>query len=94
MVQKGANHKLLKNRVSRIEGQMRGIASMIDSEKYCIDILTQIKATRSALKSLELQILEGHLNHCVRGVLESGTTDQTSAKIDEIMALLRQSSKS
>lgn len=90
----GADHKKLKNRVSRIEGQVKGISSMIDSKKYCIDILTQTKAIRSALKSLELEILEAHLNHCVKEAISSGSPKRTDEKIEEIMLLLKKTSKS
>ena len=56
-------------RLRRIEGQVRGIAKMIDDEKYCIDILTQISAVNSALQSVALGLLEEHLNHCVSHAL-------------------------
>ena len=52
-------------RLRRVEGQVRGIAKMIDDEKYCIDILTQISAVTSALQSVALGLLDDHLNHCV-----------------------------
>ncbi|EQC52439.1 metal-sensitive transcriptional regulator [Bacteriovorax sp. DB6_IX] len=91
---KGADNKSLLNRCKRVEGQVRGITAMLDSEKYCIDILTQIKAARSALKSLELEILENHMNHCVKDAVSSGSDKDVQAKVDEIMHLLRRSSKS
>ena len=90
----GANHKALHTRVSKIEGQVRGIKKMIEEEKYCVDVLTQIKAARSALKSLELSVLEGHLNHCVMAAVESNSKSDAVEKIDEILELLRKSSKS
>ncbi|MBT7609440.1 MAG: metal-sensitive transcriptional regulator [Bacteriovoracaceae bacterium] len=90
---KGANHKALLSRVNKIEGQVRGIKKMIDDEKYCVDVLTQIKASRSALKSLELLILEGHLNHCVISAIESKSKQGASEKIEEILNLLKKSSK-
>ncbi len=89
----GANHKSQLSRVNRIEGQIRGIRGMIEEDKYCIDILTQIKAARSALKSLELQILEGHANHCLMHALESGSKMKTQEKINEIMGLIKKTSK-
>ncbi len=94
MEQKGADHKKLQNRVNRIEGQIRGISSMLESQKYCIDILTQVKAVRSALKSLELEILEGHLYHCVKDAIGAGEARKTDETIEEIMMLLKKSSKS
>lgn len=91
---KGADHKSHLSRVNRIEGQVRGIKNMIEGEKYCIDILTQIKAIRSALKGLELQILEGHANHCLMKAVKSGSEKETREKMNEIMALIKKSSKS
>ena len=90
---KGANHKDQLTRVNRIEGQVRGIKSMIESEKYCVDILIQIKAIRSALKSLDLQILEGHANHCLLNAMNSGSKLEMQTKIDEVMNLIKKSSK-
>lgn len=90
----GADHRALLNRVNKIEGQIRGIKKMIEDEKYCVDILTQIKASRSALKSLELLVLEGHLNHCLVSAVESRSKNEAFEKVDEILELLRKSSKS
>ena len=69
-------------RMKRIEGQARGIAKMIDEEKYCIDILTQIAAANSALKSLSLKLLSEHMNHCVARAAQCGGQEATD-KIDE-----------
>ena len=57
-------------RMKRIEGQARGIAKMIDEEKYCIDILTQISAITSALENVALGLLDDHLRHCVAGAVQ------------------------
>lgn len=62
-------------RLSRIEGQVRGIARMVDEEQYCIDILTQISALSSALESVAVGLLDEHLRHCVREAIEAGGTD-------------------
>ena len=59
-------------RLRRIEGQVRGIAKMIDDDKYCIDILTQISAASSALRSVALNLLDDHLDHCVSQALTQG----------------------
>ena len=67
---------------------------MIEEGKYCVDILTQIKAIRSALKGLELQILEGHANHCLLNAVKSGSKKDAEEKINEIMELIKKSSKS
>ena len=94
MEKKGADHKSHLARVNRIEAQVKGIKGMIEEGKYCVDILTQIKAIRSALKGLELQILEGHANHCLLNAVKSGSKKDAEEKINEIMELIKKSSKS
>ncbi|MBO1741771.1 metal-sensitive transcriptional regulator [Leifsonia sp. TF02-11] len=69
-------------RLSRIEGQARGIARMVDEEQYCIDILTQISALTSALKSVALGLVDDHLKHCVTDAVLLGG-DEGQAKIQE-----------
>lgn len=86
---KHASHKEHLPRISRIEGQVRGIKKMVEEEKYCVDILTQIKAARSAMKSLELKILEGHALHCLGSAMESGEQEILEQKLVEIISLLR-----
>lgn len=74
-------------RLRRIEGQVRGIAKMIDDDKYCIDILTQISAVNSALRSVALSLLDEHLDHCVtRAVAEGG--DEANRKLAEASAAI------
>jgi CsoR family transcriptional regulator, copper-sensing transcriptional repressor len=74
-------------RLRRIEGQVRGIAKMIDDDKYCIDILTQISAVNSALQSVALGLLDEHLGHCVtQAVAEGG--DRADAKLAEASAAI------
>lgn len=73
-------------RLKRIEGQVRGIGRMIDEDKYCIDILTQVAAVNSAMHALSLGLLESHLTHCVADAAQeaariNGTPDQTSAEM-------------
>jgi DNA-binding FrmR family transcriptional regulator len=60
--------KKLQNRVSRISGQIEGLRRMIDEDRYCVDILTQIAAARSALDALGVSLLSDHIQHCVTGV--------------------------
>ena len=74
--------KALINRLNRIEGQVRGIARMVEEEKYCIDILTQISAATSALQSVALGLLDGHLNSCVLDAAKQGD-DAAKEKLDE-----------
>jgi DNA-binding FrmR family transcriptional regulator len=69
-------------RLRRIEGQVRGIAKMIDEDKYCIDVLTQISAVNSALQSVALGLLDEHLGHCVADAIHSGGPE-ADAKIRE-----------
>jgi CsoR family transcriptional regulator, copper-sensing transcriptional repressor len=75
----------LVKRLHRIEGQVRGIERMVEDERYCIDILTQIAATTTALESLALQILEGHVESCVAGALLSGDPDVAAEKSRELL---------
>ncbi|WP_241520127.1 metal-sensitive transcriptional regulator [Bifidobacterium catulorum] len=75
-------------RLNRIEGQIRGIRQMASNGKYCIDILTQIAAANSALKSVALLLLDDHLNHCVRQAAAEGG-DVADEKLDEASAAIR-----
>ena len=78
-------------RLWRIEGQVRGIAKMIDEDKYCIDVLTQISAVNSALRSVALNLLDEHLGHCVaRAVAEEGpeAPERAQAKLAEASAAI------
>ena len=77
-----SDKKRYLNRLKRIEGQARGISRMIDDEKYCIDILTQIAAVTSALETVALGLLDDHLRHCVAGAARAGGPD-ADAKITE-----------
>lgn len=76
-----------QKRLKRIEGQARGLQRMVDEEKYCIDILTQISAMTSALQSVALGLLEEHVNHCVVDAVRAGD-DGGAAKIDEAMSAI------
>ena len=68
--------KALLNRLSRIEGQVRGLARMIEEDKYCIDILTQIAASRGALKNVGLKVLQRHVEGCVSDAIQNGNTEE------------------
>jgi len=70
------------NRLKRIEGQARGVYRMVDEEKYCIDILTQISALTSALQSVALGLMDDHLKHCVSDAVKSGG-GEANAKLKE-----------
>ena len=75
-------------RLNRIEGQVRGLARMVEKERYCIDIVTQIAAVRAALRRLEEQILRDHVGHCVEHAINSGNKAEQRRKIEELMAVV------
>ncbi|MBU6445392.1 MAG: metal-sensitive transcriptional regulator [Alphaproteobacteria bacterium] len=75
-------------RLSRIEGQVRGVARMVEEERYCIDVLDQIQAIKAALKKVEAEILKGHADHCVAHAIESGDRDDQRQKFNELVDLL------
>ena len=75
----------LVKRLHRIEGQVRGIERMVDEDRYCIDILTQIAAVNTALESVALKILDEHVKHCVAGALTSGDPEQARVKTEELL---------
>jgi len=77
----------LGTRLARIEGQVRGIARMVDEERYCIDILTQMQAVKSALKRVEEQILKEHAAHCVAHAIRSGDAKDQTRKFNELVEL-------
>ena len=75
-----ADKEQLKKRLARIEGQVRGISKMIDDDRYCIDILTQLGAVDTALEAVAIKVLEEHVQHCVAGALASGDRKQADDK--------------
>jgi DNA-binding FrmR family transcriptional regulator len=74
-------------RLRRIEGQIRGLQRMVDEDTYCIDVLTQISAATKALESVALELLDGHLAHCVREAVASGGPE-ADAKVAEASAAI------
>ena len=75
----------LVKRLHRIEGQVRGIERMIDDDRYCVDVLTQIGAVTTALESLAYRVLDEHVEHCVAGALASGDPEVAEAKSRELL---------
>ena len=75
----------LIRRLHRIEGQVRGIERMLEDDRYCIDILTQLGAVTTALESLAFRILDGHVKHCVAGALASGDAAEAETKSRELL---------
>ncbi len=82
-----ATHKDKLNRLKRIEGQVRGIASMVEEDRYCMDILTQMQAVKSALSKVEDQILKDHAACCVADAISSGDETEQKEKFDELVEL-------
>jgi len=72
-------------RLNRVEGQIRGLAGMVESDRYCIDIVTQISAARAALRRVEEEILRDHVAHCVEHAISSGDKADQRRKIAELM---------
>jgi DNA-binding FrmR family transcriptional regulator len=89
----GGKDALVK-RLHRIEGQVRGIERMVEEERYCIDILTQISAVTTALESLGLKILDDHVKHCVAGALASGDPQAAEEKSKELLEAVQRFARS
>jgi DNA-binding FrmR family transcriptional regulator len=83
----------LQKRLNRIEGQVRGIARMVDEDRYCIDILTQLQAARAALAKVEGELLKQHLDHCIEGAIVSGDKAAQREKAAELIQLLGRSGR-
>jgi len=83
----------LVRRLHRIEGQVRGVERMIEEDRYCIDVLTQIAAVSTALDSLAFRILDDHVNHCVAGALASGDPAQAEEKSKELLEAVHRFSR-
>lgn len=77
-------------RLKRIEGQVRGIARMIEEDRYCIDILTQIRAIHAALRRVEDAVLKDHVEHCVEDAIASGDNADQRRKVQELVSVLTQ----
>ena len=80
-------------RLRRAEGQVRGIARMVDEDAYCIDILTQIAAVNTALDSLAVKLLEGHVRHCVADALAAGDATVAEQKSEDLLAAVQRFSR-
>jgi DNA-binding FrmR family transcriptional regulator len=80
-------------RLSRIEGQVRGLARMVEDDRYCIDIVTQIAAVRAALRRVEEEVLRDHITHCVEHAIVSGDAAEQRRKIAELMDVLSRTAR-
>jgi CsoR family transcriptional regulator, copper-sensing transcriptional repressor len=81
----GYDKEALIKRLHRIEGQVRGIERMVEDDRYCIDVLTQVAAVNTALESLAFKVLDDHVNLCVADALASGNPKEAAAKSKELM---------
>ena len=86
MADKSTDKSLM--RLRRIEGQIRGIQKMLDDDRYCVDILTQISAVVAALHGVEDIVMENHLNTCVADAMKSSDPESKAEKIDEVMSVI------
>jgi DNA-binding FrmR family transcriptional regulator len=77
-----------RKRLNRIEGQVRGLARMVEDDRYCIDLVTQISAVRAALRRLEEEVLRDHVAHCVKEAIESGDSAAQQRKVAELIEVL------
>jgi DNA-binding FrmR family transcriptional regulator len=82
------NKPKLLNRLRRIEGQVRGVGRMVEEDRYCLDILTQIDALRAALARVQSELLKDHLGHCIEGAILSGDQAAQREKAKELIELL------
>jgi DNA-binding FrmR family transcriptional regulator len=80
-------HQKLLTRLARIEGQVRGVSRMVEEDRYCIDILNQMQAVKTALKRVEEEILKNHAAHCVAHAIKSGTAKEQTKKFSELVEL-------
>jgi DNA-binding FrmR family transcriptional regulator len=86
-MKKARHDPKIASRLARIEGQVRGIARMVEDDRYCIDILTQMQAVKAALKRVEQEILKDHAAHCVAGAIKSGDAKEQTQKFTELVEL-------
>jgi DNA-binding FrmR family transcriptional regulator len=85
-----ADRQALLKRLNRIAGQVRGVAGMVEEERYCVDVLTQIAAIRSALDAVAMQLLEDHAHGCVQEAMRAGRGEQA---VDEFMTVVKRLSR-
>jgi len=80
-------------RLSRIEGQVRGLAKMVEEDRYCIDVVTQVSAVRAALRRVEEEILRDHVAHCVEHAIQSGNAADQRRKVAELIDVFSRASR-
>lgn len=87
-MEKSVTGKVLKS-LNRVEGQIRGIGKMVEDDRYCIDIVTQVAAARAALSRIESDLLRQHLGHCVHRAMNSKNTAEQEKVIEELVGVFR-----
>jgi DNA-binding FrmR family transcriptional regulator len=87
------NKPKLLNRLNRIEGQVRGVARMVDEGRYCIDVLTQLQAVKAAVARVETEMLKDHLAHCIESAIVRGDADEQRQKANELITLLERANR-
>jgi CsoR family transcriptional regulator, copper-sensing transcriptional repressor len=88
-----ADSRALHNRLSRIEGQVRGLQRMVDEDAYCVDILTQVAAVQTALEQVAVNVLDSHVRTCVADAVAGTDEAEADVKLDELMAAVRRFAK-
>jgi DNA-binding FrmR family transcriptional regulator len=81
------------SRLARIEGQIRGVAQMVEQNRYCLDVVAQVRAARSALAKVEQLVLADHLAHCVEQAIVSGDPEQQRQKVAELIEVFSRSER-
>jgi DNA-binding FrmR family transcriptional regulator len=87
-MERSISEKVLKN-LNRVEGQIRGISRMVEEDRYCIDVVTQIEAARAALARVESDLLRQHLGHCVHRAMTSKSESEREKVIEELVGVFR-----
>lgn len=82
------NHSAVLIRLNRAAGQIKGVSAMIEEKRYCVDILTQLKAVQAALRSVEAEVMEGHLRSCIQDAFASKNARNMEEKIQELIKLM------
>jgi len=85
--------KNVRSRLARIEGQVRGLVRMVDDDRYCIDVITQIQAVTAALARVERLVLQDHVEHCVTEAVASGNKAEREQKIGELITVIDRASR-
>ena len=83
----------VRKRLNRVEGQVRGIANMVETDRYCIDVVTQIAAVRAALRKIEEEVIRDHVGHCVADAIRSGDPEDQRRKVDELIEVIGRASR-